>query len=640
VSLARSVTARLSGEWRGDHGAVPGPGHSKADRSVTVRDNQAGDDIIVHSFAGDDWKAIKDAWRREGVLSDRPAPAPAWQTPVAERGRASEPLGKVVAAFDYCGADGAVAFRISRIEPGKNGRRKDFTVSHPVGPGRWRAGLNGFQALPYRLPELLAADPELPVFIVEGERKVDALAAAGLVATCNPFGAGKWPEHFAPHLAGRHVFILPDNDTPGRAHADDVARKLSGTAASVYQIDLPGLPDKGDVMDWIGAGNPAFGLVDLCRGASDVSKPGEAAHALPIISPGAWEGIEPPAREWLIDGWLARGSAAYLTGDGGVGKSLITQQLATCLATGVDFLGLPVADCITLYVTCEDDLSELHRRQASINQALGLSMRDLHRRMFVSSLKGELGSELVNFEADGKLVLSQRFHDLEATAKAIGATFIAIDNVAQTFTGNENVRNQVAGFCNVMDRLAMATKGTVLFLGHPSKGGAEFSGSTGWEAHVRQRLFMDWANKGEGMAGDPDARVLRRSKANYARAGAEIDFRWHDGAFALESAVPFDPERMNEAARVLAAEEAAFLACLSIMTEQRRAVSISANAGNYAPKMFTTMPEAQRLSRPALAAALERLLRKGRVENATSEAPLWRGPDRKPVIGLRERIAE
>lgn len=640
MSLARNITARLGGEWRGDHGAVPGPGHSKADRSVTVRDNASGDDIVVHSFAGDDWKAIKDTWRREGVLSDRPDPAPNRRASGAGLTPTSSSAGKVVASFDYRAGDGSIAFRINRIEPGRNGRRKDFAVTHPAGPGRWAKGLNGFAALPYRLPQLAAADPELPVFIVEGEKKVDALAALGLVATCNPFGAGKWPQDFAAHLAGRHVVILPDNDTPGRSHADDVARKLAGAALSVSRIDLPGLLDKGDVVDWIAAGGTASGLMDLCQTASDAAAPQAIAPALPIVCPGSWEGVEPPAREWLIEGWLARGSAAYLTGDGGVGKSLVTQQLATCLATGEDFLGLPVTESIALYVTCEDDLSELHRRQASINAALGLSMRDLAGRLFVVSLKGELGSELVNFEGDGRLVLSQRFHDLEATARAIGATFIAIDNVAQTFTGNENVRNQVAGFCNVMDRLAMAIRGTVLFLGHPSKGGAEFSGSTGWEAHVRQRLFMDWGEAGHGVAGNPDARVIKRSKANYARAGAELDFRWYNGAFSLESAVPFDANRIDESARIMDSEDAIFLVCLGLMTEQRRAVSISGNAGNYAPKMFARMPEARRLNALALSAAMERLLRRGRIANATSEAPLWRGPDRKPVIGLREVVVE
>jgi putative DNA primase/helicase len=38
--------------------AAPGPGHSRKDRSLSVR--LAGDDFIVHSHAGDDWQTCKD----------------------------------------------------------------------------------------------------------------------------------------------------------------------------------------------------------------------------------------------------------------------------------------------------------------------------------------------------------------------------------------------------------------------------------------------------------------------------------------------------------------------------------------------------------------------------------------------------
>lgn len=627
LSLARSITARLGGEWRGDHGAVPGPGHSKADRSLTVRDNAAGDDVTVYSFAGDDWKAIKDTWRREGLLPDRPAPATS-----AAPGRGP---GRVVASFDYRRPDGEIAYRIDRVEPGRDGRRKDFKVSHPAGPGQWASGLKGLMPLPYRLPDLLAAETFERVFIVEGEKKADALAALGLLATCNPFGAGKWRDDFGPYLEGRPVVILPDNDTAGRAHADDVARKLEGVASSVQRLELPGLPEKGDVIDWLAAGGTLEALFELCN-----ALPAAPALALPIVCPADWEGRDPPPRQWIIDGWLARGSAAFLTGDGGVGKSLFTQQLATCIASGVDCLGLPVAESVALYVTAEDDLDELHRRQSAINAALGLSMRDLSGRLYLVSLKGELGNDLVTFDAAGALELSQRYRDLEAAARAIGAGFVAIDNVAQTFTGNENVRNQVAGFCNVMDRLAMAIGGTVLFLGHPSKAGAEFSGSTGWEAHVRQRLYLDWADKGAGVSGDRDARVLKRSKANYARAGAELDFRWHAGAFALESALPTDARHDGEAMALADIDDRVFLKCLAIRTGQKRPVSHSRNAANYAPKEFARMPEGRRTGADALTAAMERLLRSGRVERATADDPLWRGDDRKPVLGLRERQPE
>src|SRR5262249_11416724 len=50
---------------------------------------------------------------------------------------------------------------------------------------------------------------------------------------------------------GADVVILPDNDEPGRKHAKQVAQALYGIAASIKVVELPGLPPKGDVTDWI-----------------------------------------------------------------------------------------------------------------------------------------------------------------------------------------------------------------------------------------------------------------------------------------------------------------------------------------------------------------------------------------------------
>ena len=48
----------------------------------------------------------------------------------------------------------------------------------------------------------------------------------------------------------------------------------------------------------------------------------------------ALEGQEPPDREWTWDGWVPHGRACYLTGYGGVGKTLVSQMLGTAAALG------------------------------------------------------------------------------------------------------------------------------------------------------------------------------------------------------------------------------------------------------------------------------------------------------------------
>jgi len=165
---------------------------------------------------------------------------------------------RVVAAYNYHGPDGKLVFQVTRWEP------KNFTQRRPDETGGWIPSVKGIELVPYRLPGIIKAKS---VFIVEGEKDADALAALGLAATCNAQGAGKWRPEYNRHFAGKRVCILPDNDDPGRKHAHDVARHLHGLAEVVKIIELPGLPPKGDVSDWLAAGGTSDALLDMAKAA-------------------------------------------------------------------------------------------------------------------------------------------------------------------------------------------------------------------------------------------------------------------------------------------------------------------------------------------------------------------------------------
>ena len=98
------------------------------------------------------------------------------------------------------------------------------------------AGLGKTKTLLYRLPELLAADLGQLVWICEGEKDADRLAAAGLLATTCPMGAGKWDDRFSEVLRGRSCVVLVDNDNAGRKDAQQKAQSLAGKAASVRVV--------------------------------------------------------------------------------------------------------------------------------------------------------------------------------------------------------------------------------------------------------------------------------------------------------------------------------------------------------------------------------------------------------------------
>jgi len=181
--------------------------------------------------------------------------------PEAQRTRSDKP-GEVVATYDYRDENGVLLFQVVRFKPKSFRQRRPGTNGQP-----WIWDLNGTRRVLYRLPELLKADPGEWVFIPEGEKDVDHVVSLGLTATCNSGGAGKWMPTYSEALRGRKVCILPDNDTAGQAHAQKVAVALAGIAAKIRILNLPNLPPKGDVSDWIEAGGTREGLIGMVEKA-------------------------------------------------------------------------------------------------------------------------------------------------------------------------------------------------------------------------------------------------------------------------------------------------------------------------------------------------------------------------------------
>ena len=234
------------------------------DRTPSLNVTVKGDRLLVHCEANCDqneiidWLKAADLWPAEAQRIDtRP---------------------EVVATYDYRGADETLLYQAVRMFP------KSFRQRRPDGSGGWLWNMDGITRVPYRLPEI-TAHPNVNLFVVEGEKDVDRLFAEGLLATCNVGGAGKWHPSFGSFFAGRKVCLLPDNDDAGRAHMQDVARSLDGVAKAVRWLDLPDLPPKGDVSDWLDAGGTVETLRALANGASG---PPTSAPSEPSFRP---EGI-------------------------------------------------------------------------------------------------------------------------------------------------------------------------------------------------------------------------------------------------------------------------------------------------------------------------------------------------------------
>ena len=341
---------------------------------------------------------------------------------------------------------------------------------------------------------------------------------------------------------------------------------------------------------------------------------GDSPAALVAIDPATLHGLPVPARQWLVPDWIPLRRATSIYGGGGEGKTLLAQQLATACALGQKWLGLPVRQCNSLLLFCEDDIDEMHRRQEDINAAYGCAFADLGAMRWLPRL-GE-DNCLMTFDA-GRARHTPLFDQLLGAAKEHGAGLVITDTLADVFSGNENDRGQARQFAQTaLGHIARATGAASLTLAHPSltgsTNGSTGSGSTGWKGTFRSQLYLETPKVEEGEPDDPDIRALRRAKANFARRDETIELRWHQGVF-----VP-----LHVATGIIASiegrtAERIFGEILDKTTAENQPVSSNSRAGNYAPRAFVKRPadERARFKVADFERAMQSLLSKGEIIN-------------------------
>jgi hypothetical protein len=138
------------------------------------------------------------------------------------------------AMYEYTDENGKLLYQVCRFE--EPGKEKNFRQRRPDGRGGWIENTDGVRRVLFNLPALRT---EETILVVEGEKDVVAASVLCLTATCSPMGAGKWRPEYSETLRGKSVYIIPDNDEPGRKHAETVARSLWGIAKTIVMVRLP-----------------------------------------------------------------------------------------------------------------------------------------------------------------------------------------------------------------------------------------------------------------------------------------------------------------------------------------------------------------------------------------------------------------
>jgi hypothetical protein len=334
---------------------------------------------------------------------------------------------RIVAIYDYRDEARELLFQVLRIE--EPGKKKTFLQRQPAGGRKWVYTQRARQ-VPYRLPELLERPEGARVYIVEGEKDADRLAALGLCATTNPGGASngksKWKPELNSYFEGADVVILPDNDETGHAHAAGVAEALKQVASSVRILALPGLALKEDVSDWLDAGGT---LEELSRLADAAPACCSKADAAPVCFTRAHDEPEEftaadllqmtfaPVR-YVVEPYLVEG-LTILGGRPKLGKSWMALDFAVAVATGGHALGsIRCEQGDVLYLALEDNQRRLQTRLSQILDAAGGHEPPGLDRLTLRTKAGRLDTTLIEtLEAWWARVADARLVIIDVLAK-------------------------------------------------------------------------------------------------------------------------------------------------------------------------------------------------------------------------------
>jgi hypothetical protein len=373
--------------------------------------------------------------------------------------------GEPHTTYDYTDESGTVLYQVCRYETKPE---KTFRQRRPDGRGGWIANLNGVEPLPFRLPAVAVAPF---VWVVEGEKDALTLATLGLTATCNSGGAGNFKPELARWFLGKNIAILPDNDKPGREHAAKVAAILAPVAASVRIVDLPDLPAKGDVTDWVNAGGDEEALARLYEAAP----PWEAVADGPLSvdslkSVWDYENVE---IKYVVEGVIPDGAITLLCGETASGKSTVATALALAVHRGTEFAGFKCKRRPVLILDRENPIAVVIERL---------------KRLGATSADGLIvwgGWQPEQAPPPDSPVITDWIE------RQLEKPLIVVDSLIAFHTGSENDAAETREYMNAFR--AMAYLGaTVVILHHTGKGETtkEYRGSSDLLAAVDVALLL------------------------------------------------------------------------------------------------------------------------------------------------------
>jgi len=367
------------------------PAHEDGRPSLSINVSNTGK-ILLHCFAKCTAPEICAAigFRERDLFPDSQNGAPGTHT-------RPEAL-PIVAEYIYRDEAGKPCLRVTRHPP-KDGK-KEFRQWRPdhTAPDGWRLGTKAkgpgevdAKLVLYRLPQILEAVAlDRTIFVVEGEKDADNLAAAGIDATTSAGGAAsRWLATYTDTLAGAAVVVIADKDEPGRKKALEICDALHGTARAVKYLELPGRKVK-DASDFLKTGATARDILTLAGAAPDFdpANPPEPLAEDDLPDPDHFATVAadpPPLPPLLIEDLLHERLKMILGAPSKAHKSWVLLDLAISVAAGVPWLGFETHAKKVLYLNFEIPREFAIQRAIRICNAKGI---DFPENLILWNLRG------------------------------------------------------------------------------------------------------------------------------------------------------------------------------------------------------------------------------------------------------------
>lgn len=369
---------------------------------------------------------------------------------------------EVKAVYDYTDPEaGTYLFSKLRIEPGKDGAKKDFRQGiRKAGAKKddrtgydWKISTLGdrrFQL--YRYYELKQQlDKGAEIHVCEGEKAANLLWDKGIPATCQNMGAdgenpaSKWLPKYTDLLKGaRSVIVWADREPVGEAYAKYVAAELANVCDMVRVVQSATTKEHDDAYDHFTAGKTA----DEAVYRKDLS-PDDPLSSLTIFAMKEWE---PVKLNFLWEPYLPSGKIVLAEGDGFVGKTSLAIGIAACLSNGITPITCePRKLSKTIFIAHSEDAAE--------------ELNTVYRAC-------EGTPEGIAYEQSGITFTDSGINKLRRMMRAGGFEFAIFDGLFDFLQGMKMDSNNAVDIVSVLgklQRLALETNVTFWLSRHTGK---------------------------------------------------------------------------------------------------------------------------------------------------------------------------